>query len=159
MSVWTTGVFEPTRRAWGEPVTNAQLSTIMPLFWATPAFAESLRAISELAQLPENWDTYGSPRVQQPAVQRAVEVLAASQADYTHPPRIIPVAGGGLQIEWDMGPRELEIEVLPDGSIEVLMVEGEMMIERPLPVGQDCSLVPMLLGWLSAQNSNATAIR
>lgn len=159
MSVCITEIFEPTRRALGEPVTNAQLSAIMPLYMVTPAFAESLRRISALTQLPENWDSYGSPCVQRQAIQRAIEVIAAGQAEFTPVPRIVPVAGGGLQIEWDMGPRELEIEVLPDGSIEVLMVEGEMMIETPLPAGRVYPLVPTLLNWLSAERFDyATSI-
>ncbi|HLY59996.1 MAG TPA: hypothetical protein VKV95_04450 [Terriglobia bacterium] len=159
MNVGITDVFEPTLRIFGEPATNTQFSRIVPLFMATPEFAESLRTISTLAKLPANWDSYGSPAVQTPAVQRAVEVLAACQALCPTAPRIVPVAGGGLQIEWDVKSRELEIEVLPNGSIEVLMVEGEMMIETPLPAERVYPIIPMLLNWLSAENPHATAIR
>lgn len=159
MSAGTTEVFQPTLRALSEPVTNAQFSRIVPLFMARPEFAESLRTISGLAQMPENWDTYGSPRIQRLAIQQAVEVLVASQTKCPAAPRIVPVAGGGLQIEWEMDARELEIEVLPDGSIETLMVVGETMIEMPLPAERIHALVAILLDWLLAENPHAPAIR
>ena len=159
MTACTTEVFDRSQRAMGELSTNAQLSAIVPLLMVSPVFAESLRTISELARLPDNWDSYGSPKVQPAAVQRAIEVLAAAQAESVPAPRIVPVAGGGLQIEWDAGPRELEIEVLPGGGIEVLMVEGETMNEAPLPVDRINPLVPMLLAWLTAVNSYAAEIR
>jgi hypothetical protein len=159
MSAGTNEVFQPTIRASRESLTNAQFGRILPLFMAAPEFAESLRTISELANLPDNWDSYGSPRLKSSAVQRAVEVLVAARSSYAPAPRIAAVSGGGLQIEWEMGARELEIEVLPDGSIEILMVEGEMMIESPAPAEQVNSIVPTFLHWLSAGNLNATSNR
>lgn len=42
-------------------------------------------------------------------------------------PHISPVPGGGIQFEWQKGYRELELEILPNRSIEFLVVtEGDM---------------------------------
>jgi hypothetical protein len=142
-----------------EPVRNAQLSEIVPFFDATPEFIDALRAISDLMQLDDNWDSYGSPRIQRAAVERAVQVLRAADKQDPPPPRIVPVSGGGLQIEWAAGARELEVEMLPDGSIEFLRVEGNEMTEAPLPPGRVDLVVPMLLEWLSREEAHAAAIR
>ncbi len=141
------------------PATSAQLSGIVPLSDATPRFVDALRTISNLMRLPDNWDSYGSPRIKQVAVQGAVEVLIAADGEDPPPPRIVPISGGGLQIEWGAGVRELEIEMLPDGSIEFLKVEGSQMTEMPLPAEQIYLVVPMLLQWLSREQAHAAAIR
>ena len=38
-------------------------------------------------------------------------------------PSIGPVVGGGLGIEWHTGDRDLDVEILPDGTIEYLKAE------------------------------------
>ena len=54
-------------------------------------------------------------------------------------PQVVPVPGGGVQLEWRHGRREVEIEILPDGTMEFLRVEdGEPRDEEltgvvPLP--------------------------
>jgi len=113
----TAAVFDRVTPQMGEPATNAQLSGIVPFSSATPGFIDALRTISNLMRLSDNWNSYGSPQIQPAAVQRAVEVLIAAEADAPPSPRIVPVSGGGLQIEWAAGARELEVELLPDGSI------------------------------------------
>jgi hypothetical protein len=37
--------------------------------------------------------------------------------------QIGPVSGGGLGIEWRLGERDLNLEILPDGIIEYLKAE------------------------------------
>ncbi len=155
----TAAVFDRMTRQMEGPVTSAQLSGIVPLSDATPRFVDAVRAISTLMRLPDNWDSYGSPRIRQAAAQRAVEVLIAAEAQDPPPPRIVPVSGGGLQIEWGAGVRELEVEMLPDGSIEFLKVEGNQMSEARLPAERIYLDVPMLLQWLSREEAHAAAIR
>jgi len=74
-----------------------------------------------------NWDGYGSPPIEQAALRKAITLLEAIQRYDLPTPEICPVTGGGIGIDWQLHPRELEIEVLPDGSAEFLMVEGEKM--------------------------------
>jgi hypothetical protein len=134
-----------------EPATSSQLSGIVPLTHATPQFLEAVRTISGLMHLPPNWDSYGSPRIQEATVRRAVQVLYIVEKEKMAPPspHIVPVSGGGLQIEWRTGGRELEIELLPDGSIEFLTVEGEQINESFLRPDRIDLVVPMLIEWLS----------
>jgi hypothetical protein len=65
-------------------------------------------------------------------VERAIQLLTFLEWDDLPVPQIGPVPGGGIQIEWHVAERELAIEVLPNGSVEFLPVEGEAMNEGPL---------------------------
>jgi len=149
-------VFDRVTPQMGEPVSDAQLSGIVEFRRATPGLVDALRTISDLRRLDDNWDTYGSPRIQHAAVERAVQVLRAADREDPPPPRVVPVSGGGLQIGWAAGARELEIEMLPDGSIEFLRAEGNEVAEAPLPPGRIDLVVPMLLGWLSGKGGRAS---
>jgi len=96
-----------------------------------------LKAIAGLARLKPNWDGYGSPAVQSAALQAAARVLSALDAESPHAPQICPVAGGGIAIEWHVGTRELELEILPDGSVVFLtVVNGEPIEEGRLVLDQ-----------------------
>jgi hypothetical protein len=70
------------------------------------------------------------------------------------PPHLSPVPGGGLQLEWELPPRGLELEVLPDGSVAFLTVENDVVQEGPL--GEEVGRLQELIGWLT-QNHDRTA--
>jgi hypothetical protein len=52
-------------------------------------------------------------------------VVAAAQVEDAPVPHVAPVAGGGVQIEWHLARKELEIEILPSGVVSFVQVEGE----------------------------------
>lgn len=108
---------------------------VTPLTRATPWLRAAQHKISELTQLQENWDSYGSPPIQPSAIEQASESLKYLSVLHLPHPQIFPVPGGGLQIEFQQEGRELEIEFLPDGSIEYLMVatDNEMREGSILP--------------------------
>lgn len=89
---------------------------------------DSQDELHKLKELPENWDSYGSPRIKDISVTTTANLLIDLAKFGMPKPQIFPVSGGGLQLEWQRNMRELEIEVLPDGSIEYLKVyeDGEM---------------------------------
>jgi len=108
-----------------------------------------LKAIVGLARLKPNWDGYGSPAVQSAALEAAARVLSALDAQSPHAPQICPVAGGGVGIEWHVGTREVELEILPDGSVEFLtVVNGEPEEEGRLVLDQ-LSSARRLVAWVS----------
>lgn len=90
---------------------------------------DSQDELHKLRELPENWDSYASPRIKDVSVKTTADLLIALAKFEMPKPQIFPVSGGGLQLEWQRNKRELEIEVLPDGSIEYLKVfeDGEMI--------------------------------
>jgi hypothetical protein len=117
----TIASFTTTARALWEPPAGAQWSSVAPLATAPPW----LKALAELARLPDNWDGYGSPPLQPRALSTAIRLLSAIDADELPTPELCPVTGGGIGITWQLPPRRLEIEVLPDGSLEYLAVAAE----------------------------------
>src|SRR2546427_5293119 len=85
--------------------------------------ARTIRRIYELLLLPRNWDSYGSPPPTRVAANRAIQVIRGINPDSFLSPRVIPVPGGGVQLEWSFGEREVEIEIDDDGSVEYLKAE------------------------------------
>ena len=100
--------------------------------------------------LTSNWDSYGSEPMDQRAIDAALNLVNYVGFRNVPAPRVIPVSGGGIQLEWVKENRELEVEIHPDGSIAYLVVyDGK-------PTGEDeiepCEVLPQterLLSWLS----------
>lgn len=126
---------EPTAR-WGQ---------FIPLTDLSPSMGLAIERLRELSSLPENWDGYGSPPLTQFAKLSTMGLLAAMRSYAIPSMRLDPVSGGGLQFEWEIGPRGLEVEVLPDGSVGYLIVEGANMQEGALT---DQFTLIVLLRWL-----------
>lgn len=80
---------------WAEPV------------WLTP----TIEKISELLQLPPNWNSYRAAPVRSELAAALVTLLAQIMGDDTPPPSVVPTASGGLQAEWHRKGYDLEIEV------------------------------------------------
>ena len=107
---------------------------------------DQVKAIQKIAgfeQLPQNWDSYGSPKISAEVIDCAIE-LVTNSFDRGPAARILPVSGGGIQFEWENGERELEIEFRPDLNIEYLLAEdGE-----PVQARKDFKSIDDLLSWL-----------
>ncbi len=41
------------------------------------------------------------------------------------PPHFVPVPGGGVQLEWELPRRELELEIRPSGDVDFLIVDDD----------------------------------
>ena len=96
-------------------------------------FVEAIHDIRRLTELEEDWDGYGSSPIGASVFETTVFLLGrfASEADPLPVPDLAPVTGGGLHLEFGIGSKELEIEVLPDTSIEVLLTDGDVEQESP----------------------------
>jgi hypothetical protein len=96
----------------------------MSLGCSSAWFTDARRAISRIASLREGWDGEGGPAPKRQAINAAAALLDEIKAYRKLPvPSVGPMIGGGLGIEWHYGPRELDVEVLPDGTIEYLKAE------------------------------------
>ena len=77
--------------------------------------------------LGENWDGYGSARIDRGTANIAIALLngiAALGFEDLPTPSIGPMPGGGLSLEWSVGRRDLNLSVFPDRSIEYLKTEA-----------------------------------
>jgi hypothetical protein len=79
----------------------------------------------ELCNLPPNWDSYGSPPPAIELLGRIKRTLRETRVESVDVPDVIPASGGGIQLEWASGTRELEIEFMPGGEIGFLAVDEE----------------------------------
>jgi hypothetical protein len=84
---------------------------------------ESVKRILECLSLGENWNSYGGHPPSLNTALTAIDLLSViPYADFPRP-RVVPIATGGIQFEWENGRRELDIEVRDDGTIEYLKVD------------------------------------
>jgi len=83
----------------------------------------SLKKIGELRELRAGWDSYNAQPIQERAIQEGSDLLMYLARLDLPEPRIVPTSAGGIQLEFQKDERELELEILPDGSIEFLTVE------------------------------------
>lgn len=110
---------------------------------------QALKGVLQTVHLPNNWDSYGSPPPSLVARNTAIELIMHFDFDDLPTPDVVPVVGGGIQFEWIVGQRELELEILPDGAVEFLKAEGG----RPPEEGRlmaELGHLGSLLAWLTA---------
>ena len=99
------------------------------------SMARAFLAIDEVAALPQNWDTYGSPPIQRPALDAARRLLHIGEAEGLPEPDIVPISGGGVQLEWYTPTQGLEFVIHANGEIEYVLVNRpeEVVAEGDLP--------------------------
>lgn len=76
-----------------------------------PSHSSSRFDLRHLLELPEDWDTYGAPRISQDAIRTAQAMTA------------VPTALGGVQLELHAAGVEIEIEILPSGRVKSILYE------------------------------------
>ncbi len=116
-----------------------------PAFYATAVTAYFLQPdwliaavndLVEIGRLPENWNSYGSPALTEPAKRQAFDVALKLSRMGVPEPQIAPVSGGGVQFTCNVGVQSLELEVLPDGAVDFLRVyDDDTMKEGRIKVG------------------------
>ncbi|MGI8640406.1 MAG: hypothetical protein ACR2MG_10745 [Pyrinomonadaceae bacterium] len=110
------------------------------------------KKLEELSSLKEDWDSYGSRPIQPEARELAAKLLSDLVKTDMPEPQIFPVSGGGIQLEWENLKCELEIEVLPDESIEYLIVDEEgKMYEGKIPQYNNFVEVACLTKWFKSE--------
>src|SRR5712664_3581065 len=91
---------------------------IVPVGETAPWMREALRRVNAFAELQAGWDGGRSPAIGAAVLVFARKlVVTAAQVEDAPAPHLAPVAGGGVQLEWHLEHKELEIEVLPSGVV------------------------------------------
>ncbi len=109
---------------------------------------EAIRKLLQLLALPRDWDSYGSLPTSEVAVTASVHLILGIDLDYFVSPRIVPVSGGGVQLEWSFGSREVEIEISDERSAEYLKNQHGKPIEEGQISLADLPRIRSLLTWL-----------
>jgi len=99
------------------------------------SMARAFLALDEVAALPPNWDTYGSPSIHRRALEAARRLLRIGEAEGLPEPHIVPISGGGLQLEWYTPTHGLELVIHANGEFEYLLVNRpeDVVAEGGLP--------------------------
>jgi hypothetical protein len=108
-----------------------------------------IRKIMALRGLPQGWNSYGSAPISDETIDEAVRLVGSNIfPPALGAPSVFPLSGGGIQLTWTMGSREVELEVNAERGSEVVVSSGEVVVELPsrrpiehIPVGR-------LLSWL-----------
>lgn len=135
---------------WHGQGSSASGVEVFPL-WQPTWRSSLISKVSAYRSLPHNWNSYGSPAPTSIAVAKALHFIGSALNDSHIPPRVTPVSGGGIQFEWSRGGREIEIEILPDGTTELLVAdndEEDSQIETTLQASSP-EVMNVLLSWLT----------
>jgi len=108
----------------------------------------ALQKLASFGSLVPNWDSYGSRPISDSVIDVATGLVSQVNVENAPTPRIIPVSGGGVQLGWEKGQREVEIEVHPDSSVEVLISENGIPLAESQARSLSASVVERLLSWL-----------
>ena len=114
-----------------------------------PWLSSALADIARLAELPPGWDGYGSPQRSVKEREQATQLLASMTYSDLPAPNIVPVSGGGMQMEWQHGGRALELEIVA-GAQEIIFLqvyEDGTTAEGSYPIA-DGNHTRALLDWL-----------
>ncbi len=97
---------------------------------ATRAFRSSVERVEELRHLEDDWDSYGGSVPLKSTLDFALaftrglcRIFLSHDAELP-PPFIVPTRNGGVQLEWKIGRRELELEIPAAGQFKYLWVAG-----------------------------------
>jgi hypothetical protein len=137
---------------------SAQWSGVIPAAQLSSGQKAMIQRLVELSQLAGDWDSYGSPPPSVGATKVATEIVRSPHFDFLPTPMVAPVSGGGVQFEWEIEPRTLEIEVYDSGAVGYLKYEHNEVIEEGLLDSSLLSRLRSLVMWaLSARPEEEAA--
>jgi hypothetical protein len=89
-------------------------------------YAARLQELIAAGVAAPGWNGHGARPLQREAVELGLRVLASLyQGAEARPfPWIVPTFRGGLQCEWHQGGVDLEIDIDPNGSVEVVFTDN-----------------------------------
>jgi len=94
-------------------------------------FGAALLQLESVANLADDWDSYGSRAPDSNAIFAARKLIVDAQRQSNLIPYFVgPVSGGGVQIEWHIQDGTIEIEVYPNKTFAVLVVRNKGSLKR-----------------------------
>lgn len=111
-----------------------------------------LAQVQDLQALPDNWDGYGAPRIGSDVANSATKLVQIVSKSIPITPSVVPTTTGGVQLEWSVAGRSLELEVVSATDVEFLRYAPNDGIEDEgvFPLMQPTGMLKLaeLLGWL-----------
>jgi hypothetical protein len=82
-------------------------------------YAETVRELRSLLELPENWNSYNARRIRPVIVDAAINLLPSVARVGLPKPIVIPTVGGSVQLEWHTRGIDLELRFLDPSKLHV----------------------------------------
>jgi hypothetical protein len=79
----------------------------------------ALKKLADLEALEQDWDSYGALRPSAPSLTIARSIMLRMVKRFGErgiPGEVMPIADGGVQLEWQGGSGTLALNVAPDAS-------------------------------------------
>ena len=95
-----------------------------PIEIAEPALAK----LDQLRRLGPDWDSYGASQPSSLSLSMARAIVLAMVRHFVVkgvPTEVMPIADGGVQLEWRGKSGELALNAAPDGSWSYLLIERD----------------------------------
>lgn len=137
------------------PKGGPQTVQVTSLLEQSPWSKAARDRLKELSAMPLGWNGYDSPPIRSEAIRESFNLLTELAKLGMPEPIIVPVSGGGIQMEW-LGPSsEIEIEVLPGGAMHYLVVDSsDKMLEGEIcENGNMAEFTPLTCWYLNGKQS------
>jgi hypothetical protein len=138
-----TDSFQPISSGWSEylveevQIGNAKVKLEIASAKFPEWLKEAVARLNDVAALPENWDSYGAPAVNQRTLEHALQVLTKVMEPGLPLPRILATGRGGVEFAWHKPNKELEITVDAPLRGQFYFVDEATGEEREEPLGVD----------------------
>jgi hypothetical protein len=130
---WDTSLSRVLAPSLGNPSGHADTSIVLPIRLEpnrTPdVLLPTRQRLDELAALEDDWDSYGGFPPALPALTAADAFIRVAMRDYgtdssgaAIPFSVMPIADGGVGIEWRRAEIQFNLDIAPDGSLSYLLV-------------------------------------
>src|SRR5579864_440919 len=80
----------------------------------------AVQKMIELLELPTGWNSYSASQIKKENVNFAVGLLAQVMRADTPTPQVIPMVGGGVQLEWHTRGINLEISIYSPAEVNFI---------------------------------------
>lgn len=116
----------PSTRAWLTEQVRPAEATVVRLDGAPDSWRKFVDRLAQFSGYPANWNGYGERPISDVAITRAANTLVQlARALPGYPPStVVPLATGGVQMEWLDG--DLLLEVQPGGELEAYEADSDM---------------------------------
>jgi hypothetical protein len=87
--------------------------------WIEPV----VERFDELVALPPDWDHHGANAIDPRDLLSVFRFLRDVMQPNTPPPAVVPISGGGVQLEWHLGGLDVEVSVVDQGAAELYLYD------------------------------------
>ncbi len=133
-------ILRDARVTWPQVVAEKDRPEPIQLTTGVPApkwLDDTFERVNRLTTLQEDWDGYGASRVSGNAAINAIRFLVKIAYPKLAPPEVVPVADGGLQVEWHRDGLDFEVMFEPDAPASALIEDRAKGTEAETVEGDD----------------------